>query len=353
MATNIKVNVEEIGHILDDLRACNELLTSASKNGLEGTKKANKHCSIGYDTPIIMDHIDKELSMTIGGGILTLQTVLFKYVTTDGANKGKVDGIKGVDGLKASNGKKAPSGSTSNSSTNSSDYNSNIHNSNNNSSDYNDYLQKQAKMADVKGLKQMYGHSPKPELHSTKQKGDHGECTTVVQAVLLNRRMKLDDVNASQWSVQDVWNAKGNGASVPQLKDGTPKPFTCTDGTQYTYSTTIDFPNSIDGYTKLLDEHPEGIVLYEDYRYRYVTKGKFLYNEKGEVSLESHAIVISRYEKTDNGIQLYVFDGSAKDYTNEIKIEDSSLLKRSEYRKTVDDLLYGERKQNYYIGYLK
>ena len=102
MATNIKINSEELGAIISELQACNDMLNSASGYASKGVKKADRYCSIGFDTALIMDHLDKQLASTFGVGIMNLQAVLFKYATTDAKNKIQAENIKDVQGIPVS-----------------------------------------------------------------------------------------------------------------------------------------------------------------------------------------------------------------------------------------------------------
>ena len=347
MATNIKVNVEEIGHILDDLRACNELLTSASKKGLEGTKKANKHCSIGYDTPIIMDHIDKELSMTIGGGILTLQTVLFKYVTTDAKNKGKADGIKDVQRIKnesndlvKNNRENTRSNKGQEINTNSSSHVTDNCIDSDYRAKYNQYLNRQLdkEQLDKLGLNQKYGNSDvfKERLFDSSEviriNGEkyyngtklNGECTTVASAQLVNNRLAYDGINAN-YTVDQAWQAQGNGAP------GSTEKYTVA-GQSYSYVVDSNPPKTLDGYMNLLVNHPEGITIYR----------------KG--SDYNHAIVLSRFTLDDNGNpKFYAYDGC--NFTKkELELEKTWFSTKKFAGVPVEDLL---TKEMISVGYLK
>ncbi len=201
------------------------------------------------------------------------------------------------------------------------------------------YLCVQQSLSTVPGTKQMYGKSPNPTLYSSKPDSSYyGQCTTVVQAVLLNRRGALDGNNSKVWSAQDVWHHNDNGATYKK-KNG---PFDCGEH-KYTYEDIHKgekgYPNSIEDFVQLLEDHEEGITFYRPH------------------GSDHHAIVISDYEivgydeNNNPQYQFYAYDGSGKNPDRQ-RLEDTWLYKSACHSTSVEELLFSGTDESSYVAFL-
>lgn len=150
-----------------------------------------------------------------------------------------------------------------------------------------------------------------------------GKCTKSATATLLKRR-QIATGNAGTFSLNDI--EKGAGYSAINPGSNTYK----SNGN--TYTCTAIQPKQINTdptkyIIELLDEHPEGIVIYCDYYNLYAKKPS------------QHAVVISDYEIDENGnYHFYAYDPGMSN-TKRMRFEETTLYKgcnsaeHSEYMK--------------------
>lgn len=144
---------------------------------------------------------------------------------------------------------------------------------------------------------------PGVDQHAT---GDSGTCTSAATAVILARKLIVDGKENETFTYKDVRNSCGSGFRMANMSNGTT-----------TYSLKTEKLSSAGGNRKLianttipylLDQHPEGIVVYFDYMKDGIEK--------------PHAIVISDYKKLSNGkYQFYAYDSALSSRLGRMEIE--------------------------------
>lgn len=143
------------------------------------------------------------------------------------------------------------------------------------------------------------------------QNGDQGTCTSAATAVILARRLLVDGKCDETFTYRDVRRSCNNSFKLVNMTNGVT-----------TYSLKKETLSSVRGNLNLivnttipylLDEHPEGIVVYFDY-----------INAKG--TERPHAIVLSDYEVLSNGkYQLYAYDSGSSTRLGRMPIEETWL----------------------------
>ena len=143
-----------------------------------------------------------------------------------------------------------------------------------------------------------------------------GTCTTAATAVILARRLVVDEKN----EIFDFLDVRKSCFVASGYKNSTFGLYKMsnkhTGNGNTTYSLKKETLSNIRGnaqeitkyIVKLLDEHPEGIVFYYNY---------------GKNNTGHHAIVLSDYEILPNGkYQFYAYDSASSDYLGRMKLEE-------------------------------